>query len=89
MESDRQQNTPAATELSGKGVVLDVRARYVDGHQYNIEMQVQRQRNWVRFFQHWQEDSIMARVTHEPVLTRRFGELPGWATEWLTSATTK
>ena len=77
MESDRQQNTPAATELSGKGVVLEVRARYVDGHQYNIEMQVQRQRNWVRFLQHWQEDSIMARVTHEPVLTRRFWRAAG------------
>lgn len=35
-----------ASELSGKGIVLDVRARCVDGHQYNIEMQVQRQRNW-------------------------------------------
>ena len=148
-----------AAELTGKGVVLDVRARCEDGHQYNIEMQVQRQRDWgarslfylarllsqqldageeyravtsaigihlldfdlfvssnaqrqqalwrfemrdaslpdvllgselqltvielskadrlgqlqgapgdwVRFFQHWQEDSIMAEVTHEPV----------------------
>ena len=148
-----------AAELTGKGVVLDVRARCVDGHQYNIEMQVQRQRDWgarslfylarllsqqldageeyravsnaigihlldfdlfvsssaqrqqalwrfemrdanlpdvllgselqltvielrkadrlgqlqgapgdwVRFFQHWQEDNIMAEVTHEPV----------------------
>ncbi|MAL94213.1 MAG: hypothetical protein CME40_03935 [Haliea sp.] len=35
-----------AAELSGKGIVLDVRARCVDGHQYNIEMQVQRQRDW-------------------------------------------
>lgn len=35
-----------ASELSGKGIVLDIRARCVDGHQYNIEMQVQRQRNW-------------------------------------------
>lgn len=38
--------TIAASELSGKGIVLDVRARCVDGHQYNIEMQVQRQRDW-------------------------------------------
>jgi len=35
-----------ASELSGKGIVLDVRARCVDGHQYNIEMQVQRQLDW-------------------------------------------
>tara|TARA_R100001509_G_scaffold129535_1_gene82903 strand:- start:113 stop:610 length:498 start_codon:yes stop_codon:yes gene_type:complete len=37
-----------AAELTGKGVVLDIRARCVDGHQYNIEMQVQvqRQRDW-------------------------------------------
>ena len=34
------------TELNGKGIVLDVRARCVDGHQYNIEMQVQRQLEW-------------------------------------------
>ena len=33
-----------ASELSGKGIVLDVRARCADGHQYNIEMQVQVQR---------------------------------------------
>ncbi len=38
--------TIEASELSGKGIVLDVRARCVDGHQYNIEMQVQRQRDW-------------------------------------------
>jgi len=36
----------SASELSGKGIVLDVRARCVDGHQYNIEMQVQRQLDW-------------------------------------------
>ncbi|MEQ9394233.1 Rpn family recombination-promoting nuclease/putative transposase [Haliea sp.] len=35
-----------ASELSGKGIVLDVRARCIDGHQYNIEMQVQRQLDW-------------------------------------------
>ena len=35
-----------ASELGSKGIVLDVRARCVDGHQYNIEMQVQRQRDW-------------------------------------------
>ncbi|MAL94210.1 MAG: hypothetical protein CME40_03905 [Haliea sp.] len=33
-----------ASELGSKGIVLDVRARCVDGHQYNIEMQ--RQRDW-------------------------------------------
>lgn len=33
-----------AAELTGKGVALDVRARRADGHEYNIEMQVQRQR---------------------------------------------
>jgi predicted transposase/invertase (TIGR01784 family) len=151
--------TIEAAELTGKGIVLDVRARCADGHQYNIEMQVQRARDWgarslfylarllsqqldageeyqavasaigihlldfdlfissdaqrqqalwrfemrdatqhdvllgselqltvielkkadrlgqlhgapgdwVRFFKHWQEDSIMAEVTHEPV----------------------
>ncbi len=151
--------TIEASELTGKGIVLDVRARCADGHQYNIEMQVQRSRDWgarslfylarllsqqldageeyqavasaigihlldfdlfvssdaqrqqalwrfemrdatqhdvllgselqltvielkkadrlgqlqgapgdwVRFFRHWQEDSIMAEVTHEPV----------------------
>tara|TARA_R110002110_G_scaffold413231_1_gene640310 strand:- start:55 stop:966 length:912 start_codon:yes stop_codon:yes gene_type:complete len=36
----------SASELTGKGIVLDVRARCVDGHQYNIEMQVQRQLDW-------------------------------------------
>ena len=35
-----------ASELGSKGIVLDVRARCIDGHQYNIEMQVQRQRDW-------------------------------------------
>lgn len=38
--------TIEAAELTGKGIVLDVRARCVDGHQYNIEMQVQRTRDW-------------------------------------------
>lgn len=38
--------TIEAAELTGKGIVLDLRARCVDGHQYNIEMQVQRQRDW-------------------------------------------
>jgi len=38
--------TIEAAELTGKGVVLDVRARCADGHQYNIEMQVQRARDW-------------------------------------------
>ncbi|GAB3314551.1 PD-(D/E)XK nuclease family transposase [Haliea atlantica] len=145
-----------ASELGSKGIVLDVRARCVNGHQYNIEMQVQRQLrlgcpqpvlpstpalaageeyqamtsaigihlldfdlflannaqrqqalwrfemrdaslpdvllgselqltvielkkadrlgqapatagDWVRFFQHWQEESIISDVTHEPV----------------------
>ena len=38
--------TIEASELSGKGIVLDVLARCTDGHQYNIEMQVQRQLDW-------------------------------------------
>jgi len=135
--------TIEAAELTGKGIVLDVRARCVDGHQYNIEMQVQRKRDWVRFFEHWREETVMGNVTHEPVkkamgsirqlsadeeaqrlaearewgrinwnmsivaarregleegleqgerpvlqrlLTRRFGELPGWAAERLENA---
>ena len=227
--------TIEAAELTGKGIVLDVRARRVDGHQYNIEMQVQRKSDWgarslfylarllsqqlsagedyrtvasaigihlldfdlftanpaqraqaawrfemrdqqqpdvvmgnelqlniielkkadrlrampgpggdwINFFEHWQEDAVMANVTHEPVkkamgsirqlsadeeaqrlaearewgrinwnlsigaarreglaegreqgerrvlqrqLTRRFGELPGWAAERLETA---
>jgi len=85
-----------ASELSGKGIVLDVRARCVDGHQYNTEMRDATQPHvmlgselqltvmelkkadrlgqlqgapgdWVRFFEHWQEDTVMANVTHEPV----------------------
>ncbi|HEY7775099.1 MAG TPA: Rpn family recombination-promoting nuclease/putative transposase, partial [Kineobactrum sp.] len=38
--------TIEASELTGKGIVLDVRARCVDGHEYNIEMQVRRQLDW-------------------------------------------